>query len=33
MALNVVTTSAPQHNCLLTTANPCTITVTEVTLK
>jgi len=29
MALNVVNTSAPQYNCIFTTANPCTITVTD----
>src|SRR5437588_6083393 len=29
MALNVVNASAPQYNCIFTTANPCTITVTD----
>lgn len=29
MALNVVNASAPQYNCIFTTATPCTITVTD----
>lgn len=29
MALNVVNTSAPQYICIFTTANPCSITVTD----
>lgn len=29
MAFNVVNASAPQYNCIFTTASPCTITVTD----
>ena len=29
MAFNVVNTSAPQYDCIFTTANPCIVTVTD----